>query len=76
MLPSCCKIFERLLYNSLFNVLAQNILISPVQLGFKPGDSCINHLLSVTLNSQILSGTLINANRRHSRLLYRALKVH
>ena len=40
--------FERILYNSLFNFLNQNGLISLVQSGFKPGDSCINQLLSIT----------------------------
>ena len=40
--------FERILYNPLFNFLNQNDLISPAQPGFKPGDSCINQLLSIT----------------------------
>ena len=40
--------FERILYNSLFDFLNQNDLISPAQSGFKPGDSCINQLLSIT----------------------------
>ena len=32
----------------LFNFLNQNDLISPVQPGFKPGDSCMNQVLSIT----------------------------
>ena len=48
LLPICGKIFEHILYNSLLNFLNQNDLISPVQSGFKPGDSCINQLLSIT----------------------------
>ena len=48
LLPICGKIFERILYNFLFNFLNQNGLISPAQSGFKPGDSCINQLLSIT----------------------------
>ena len=48
LLPICVKIFERILYNSLFDFLNQNDLISPAQSGFKPGDSCINQLLSIT----------------------------
>ena len=47
LLPIYGKIFERILYNSLFNFLNQNYLISPAQSGFKPGDSCINQLLSI-----------------------------
>ena len=48
LLPICGKIFERILYNSLFNFLYQNDLVSPAQSGFKPGDSCIDQLLSIT----------------------------
>ena len=42
------KIFGYILYRSLFNLLNQNDLTSPAQSGFKPGDSCINQLLSIT----------------------------
>ena len=48
LLPIWGRIFERILYNSLFDFLNQNDLISPAQSGFKPGDSCINQLLSIT----------------------------
>ena len=48
LLPICGKIFERILYNSLFNFLNQDDLISPAQFGLEPGDSCINQLLSTT----------------------------
>ena len=48
LVPICGKIFERILNNSLFDFLNQNDLISPAQSGLKPGDSCINQLLSIT----------------------------
>ena len=48
LLPICGKIFERLLYNNMFSFLIENDLISQNQSGFKPGDSCINQLLSIT----------------------------
>ena len=48
LLPICGKIFERLLYNEMFNFFIANHLISTNQSGFKPGDSCINQLLSIT----------------------------
>ena len=38
LLPICCKIFERLLYNEMFYFI------------LKPEDSCINHLFSETYN--------------------------
>ena len=48
VLPICGEIFERLIFNELFNFLLENNLILPKQSGFKPGDSCINQLLSIT----------------------------
>ena len=48
LLPICGKMFERVLYNSLFDFLNQNDLISQVQSGFKPAESCINQLLPIT----------------------------
>ena len=35
-------------FNSIYNFLNQNDLISPAQSDFKPGDFCINQLLSIT----------------------------
>ena len=42
LLPICGKIFERLIYNNLFEYFIENDLISQNQSGFKSGDSCIN----------------------------------
>ena len=53
LLPICGKIFERLLYNEMLDFFLENDLISPKQSGFRPGDSCINQLLSI--NHKILS---------------------
>ena len=48
LLPICGKISERLIYNSLFEFFIKNGLIFSNHSGFKPGDSCINQLLSIT----------------------------
>ena len=48
MLPICGNIFARLIYSSLFEFFIDNELISSNQSDFKPGDSCINQLLSIT----------------------------
>ena len=48
MLPIADKIFERLLYDRIFECFIPNNLISKNQPGFRPGDSCINQLLSIT----------------------------
>ena len=41
LLAICGKIFERLIYNRLYEYFIENELISSSQSGFKPGDSCI-----------------------------------
>ena len=48
LLPICGKIFERLIFNEMFSFFLANNLLAPNQSGFKPGDSCINQLLSIT----------------------------
>ena len=48
LLPVSSKIFEKLLYDSMFKFFTENNLISLNQSGFKPGDSCVNQLLSIT----------------------------
>ena len=44
----CGKIFEKLIFNKTFKCFIENGLISPNHPGFKPGDSCIDQLLSTT----------------------------
>ena len=48
LLPICGKVFECLIYNSLFEYFIENDLISPNQSGFKLGDPCTNQLISIT----------------------------
>ena len=48
LLPVCAKIFEKIIYNRIFEYHIENNLITENQSGFKPGDSCINQLLSIT----------------------------
>ena len=52
LLPICGKYFERLTFKRLiyemFSFFLTNSLLAPNQSGFKPGDSCINQLLSIT----------------------------
>ena len=42
------KIFEKLLYDSLYSHLVSCKLLNPNQSGFYPGDSTINQLISIT----------------------------
>ena len=48
LLSICGKIIERLIFNETFSFFLANNLLAPIQSGFKPGDSCINQLLSIT----------------------------
>ena len=48
LLPIFSKVFERLVFNTLFNFFLQNKLFTLCQPGFIPGDSCVLQLLSIT----------------------------
>ena len=48
LLPICSKIFEKLIFNELFNFFEQFNLLSKHQSGFRPGDSCIYQLPAIT----------------------------
>ena len=48
LLPIAGKIFERLLYDRMFEFVIANNLISKNQSRFRPGDSFINQSLSIT----------------------------
>ena len=47
LLPVRSKIFERLLWNSMYKHISDNIILSPSQSSFCTGDACINQLLSI-----------------------------
>ena len=48
LLPVFGKIFEKVMYNSLFKYFQQHNLLSENQSGFRSGDSCISQLLAIT----------------------------
>ena len=48
LFPICGKVFERLIYNSLFEFFIASELLSFNQSGFKLSNSCINQLFSIT----------------------------
>ena len=48
LLPIFGKILEKLIYNSLYTHIVSCGLLNPNQSGFRPGDSTINQLLSIT----------------------------
>ena len=48
LLPICSKIFEKVIFNSLFKYLDDNNFLTSNQSDFQPGDSCAHQLLSIT----------------------------
>ena len=48
LLPICGKIFEKLMFDSMYSFFQVNNLLSKDKSGFRPGDSTINQLLSIT----------------------------
>ena len=48
LLPTCGKIFEQLIFDAMYEHLCENQLLTPSQSGFRPGDSTVNQLLSIT----------------------------
>ena len=48
LLPICSKIFEKIIFFSLFKFLKDNKFLNCNQSGFRCGDSCVHQLLSVT----------------------------
>ena len=48
LLCICSKIYEKIVFDAMYKFLLENNLLSPNQSGFRPGDSTINQLLSIT----------------------------
>ena len=48
LLPIFGKIFEKIIFDRLYNFLLQEELLNPNQSGFRPSDSCINQLIAIT----------------------------
>ena len=48
LLPIFSKILEKTIFNQMYTFLQNEQLLNPNQSGFRPSDSCINQLLSIT----------------------------
>ena len=47
-LATCGKVFEKIIFNSLFVHLKNNDLLNSNQSGFRPSDSCVHQVIPVT----------------------------
>ena len=50
LLPICSIIFEKLIFDSIYEFLNKNNLFNNIQSGFRPDDSCIHQLIAITHN--------------------------
>ena len=48
LLPIFGKIFEKIIFNRIYNFLLEEDLLNPNQSGFRPSESCMNQLLAIT----------------------------
>ena len=48
LLPICGKFFEKFMFDTIYEYLCANQLLTPNQSGFRPGDSIVSQLLSIT----------------------------
>ena len=48
LLPIFGKIFEKIIFNRIYNFLFKEELLNPNQSGFRPSGSCVNQLLAIT----------------------------
>ena len=47
LLPICRKLFEKIIFDTIFQHLMANKLLNPNHSGFMSGDSCIHQLISI-----------------------------
>ena len=81
-LPIYGKIFEKVIFNSLFKYLENNNLLNPHQSRFPPGDSYVHQLLSITYDiyksfdanpSLEVRSTLLDMSKAFDRVWHESL---
>ena len=82
LLPCLSKVFEKLIFNHLYNYLQTNRLLSPHQSGFIQGDSTINQLMTICHNiskhldqGEEVIGTFLDMTKAFDRVWHRGLLV-
>ena len=82
LLPVCDKLFERHIFNSLFNYFIENNPLSTHQSAFIPGDSSVHQLRSITqeiynafgCNSSLeVQGAFLNISKAFKKVWYGGL---
>ena len=76
LIPIFSSVFERLVFNALFNFFLQNKLFTPCQSGFIPGDSFVSQLQPVTheiYQSFDIRGTFLDISKAFDKVWYEGL---
>ena len=82
LLPIFSKIFERIIFNNIFNYMDENKFFNPNQSGFRPGDSCVHQLISITHDihknfdmnpSREVRGLFLDISKAFDRVWHRGL---
>ena len=82
LLPICCKIFEKLIFDCSYDFLDQKSLLKANQPGFRPGDWCIHQLIATKHNIFIafdgnpsleVRGIFLNISKAFDRFWHKGL---
>ena len=82
LLPICSKIFEKLIFDRIYEFLHDNNLFNSNQSGFRPNDSCIHQLIDITCNifsafdanpSLEVSGVFLDLSKAFNRVWHDGL---
>ena len=82
LLPIFSKIFEKIIFNNLYNYMDENHFFNPNQSGFRQGDSCVHQLISITHNiyksfdinpSQEVRGIFLDISKAFDRVWHKGL---
>ena len=50
LLSICSKVFEKLIFDSIYEFIDENNIFNNNESGFQPSDSCIHQLIAITHN--------------------------
>ena len=55
LLPICSQIFQKLIFDSIFDFINKSNLFNNNQSGFRPSDTCIHQFISITNNCTLFA---------------------
>ena len=82
LLPIFSKIFEKIIFDAIFNYMNTNNFLNSNQSGFRPGDSCVHQLISIVHDihksfdaspSQEVRGLFLDISKAFDRVWHKGL---